>query len=191
MRIAIIVLAIVVVAFVGLLVLVGNGATIPGLNPPPTKADGSVDEDALSDWHPPNIAAIIAAIGSSFAPHADFGTSKVTVDAGTSRLISAVNSKNSVDIAKLQLSGGALLITYVCKHKDDSSCSQTVCLCTPGSALTSPAVAFCKDDSQWKQSASTGVCSDRERREGTVLVYPEARGVLLTALGPSATAKLK
>jgi len=59
----------------------------------------------------------------------------LTVDAG--RRITALKSKNDVDIAKISISGGGLLITYECKHKDDTSCSQTICLCTAGSALTS------------------------------------------------------
>jgi len=192
MKVAIIVLAVVVVLFAATMILIGSGVHIPGLNPPPTKSDGSVDEDALSDWHPPSLASFISDAGSYFAPHADFGTKSVVVTLGSPRLVSAKRSNNDVDIAKLQVSNGALLVTYVCKHKkDDSDCSQTMCLCTPGSALTALAVAFCKDDSQWKQGASTGVCSDKERRQGSVLVYPEARGVSLTALGPSATVSLQ
>lgn len=192
MRTAIIFLVVVVVVLVAALVLVGSGSvTIPGFNPPPMK-DGKVDEDALSDWKPPNIAALIANYGSYFAPHADFGVkSPITVDAGTSRRITALKSKNDVDIAKIAIAGGGLLVTYDCKHKDDSSCSQTLCLCTAGSALTSTAVAFCHDDSQWKQSASTGVCTDRERQEGSVVVYPEARDVNLTPLGAGVTVTLK
>jgi hypothetical protein len=192
MKVAIIVLIIVAVLFVATLVLVGNGVHFAGLSPPPTKADGSVDQDALSDWTPPSLAQLMSDAGSVFAPHADFGTKSVVVTSGAPQVISAKPSDNDVDIAKLQLSQGALLITYVCKHsKDDSSCSQTVCLCAEGAPLTSLAVAFCKDDSHWKQAASTGICSDREQLKGTLLVYPEARNVALTALGPAVTVSLK
>jgi len=193
MRIAIIILVVVVVAFVAVLLLAHNGGIkVAGFNPPPTNSDGSVDEDALSDWKPPSLAAMISNAGSSFAPHADFGAkSPITVDAGASRRITALKYRNDVDIAKVSITAGGLLIAYECKHKDDSSCSQTICLCTAGSALTSTAVAFCHDDSQWKQSASTGVCTDKERQEGSVLVYPEARDVTLIPLGAPVSVTLK
>ncbi|HUO90310.1 MAG TPA: hypothetical protein VMU08_14140 [Rhizomicrobium sp.] len=192
MKTAIIVLVLVVVVFVATMVLVGAGVRIPGLEPPPTKSDGSVDEDALADWHPPSLASFMASAGGYFAPHADFGTTSLAVTFGTPRVVTAKPSDNDVDIAKVQVSGGALLISYACKHrKDGSSCSQTVCLCTPGSPLISPAVAFCGDDSQWKQAASPGVCSGRERQSGSILVYPEARNVSLTALGPAVSVDLK
>ena len=193
MRLAIVLLVVVIAGFVVTVVLIGNGATIPGLNPPPTKPDGSVDQDNLSNWHPPSIASLIASAGSMFAPHADFGTKEISVAAGTAQTISAKPSNNNVDIAKIGIAtSGALLITYECTHaKDGSSCSQTLCLCTPGSPLTSLAVAFCAKDSQWKQPAAAGICSSDERQQGTVLVYPESRRVALTALGPTVSASLQ
>jgi len=193
MRTAIIVLVVVVVAFAAVLLLAHNGGIkVAGFNPPPTKSDGSVDEDALSHWKPPNVAAIIANLGSGLAPHATFSEkSPFTIDAGTSHHLTALPPRDDVDITKISISGGGLLITYACKHKDDTSCSQTVCLCTAGSALTSLAVSACSDDSQWHQSASTGVCTDKERQEGTIVLYPEGTDVVLTPLGAPVTVTLK
>jgi hypothetical protein len=190
MKIAIVVLVVLVVFFVATFALIGNGVTIGGAGAPPTKSDGSVDQDRLSDWHPPSIATLLAKWGDPLAPHADFGVKNVTVDPLNPRLISAARSNNDVDIAKIQIVGdGAVLITYSCTHaKDGSSCSQTVCLCKPGSPLTSLKTAFCGDDSQWKQSAAAGVCSSAERVSASLLIYPESRQVLLTGLGPSTVA---
>jgi hypothetical protein len=188
MRIALVVLVMLVVFFVATFVLIGKGVTIGGAGAPPTKADGSVDQDRLSDWHPPSLAALLAKWGNPLAPHADFGTKSVTIDPLNPRFVSAARSNNDVDIAKIQVVGvGAVLVTYSCTHaKDGSPCSQTVCLCKPGSPLTSLKTALCADDTQWKQSAAAGVCSSAERVSASVLVYPESRDVLLTGLGPSA-----
>jgi hypothetical protein len=192
MKLAIIVLVVVGVLFVATLFLVGTGGNHSAFNPPPTKADGSVDQDALSGWTPPSLAQVMSDAGSMFAPHADFGTPSVLVPAGASQVISAKPSDNDIDIATLKVAAGALLVSYACKHKkDDSSCSQTVCLCAPGTPLTSLAVALCKDDTHWKQAAAPGVCSSAELLKGTILVYPEARNLGLTALGPSVTVSLK
>ena len=74
MRGPLIILALVALSFVAVLVY-GVGRDRPGASsvgalragaPPPTKSDGSIDEDAMEDWRPPDLLAALKGMAGEY-----------------------------------------------------------------------------------------------------------------------------
>lgn len=188
MRIVIIILVVLAVAFAFVAIQGGTGGSKSGDGAPPTKADGSVDEDKLSDWQKPDFAGWLARNTAYFAPKMKLDNPHIALAQGGSDTRWPPKSSSNMRVANVEITGGVgLRITYSCVPKDGRRCGEPVCICRPGATISE--VSGCPD--AWADKHKDRICSADDGKTSLV-IYPEPAPIAFTALGPSAaTAEVK
>jgi hypothetical protein len=183
MKLVIIILVLIVIGFaVAIGVGVARGAQAPSASGGPPTRDGKIDEDALADWKPPPMVALLGKVAGPFAPKLLKSAVQVSgqagsgLEGGTPGSLVVEPSKKDMRIARVSLvSGLAVKATYVCVERDGRTCPQTVCLCA---ADTDPAEDDMDDCPEtWRKAhRSDGggrLACEKEDASVAMVVYPE------------------
>ena len=188
MRIVIIVLVVIAVAFAFVAIQGGTSGPKSADGAPPTKSDGSVDEDKLDSWQKPDFPVLIAKLTAPFAPKLKLDNPHIALAKGAHDTRWAPISTSKMRVAKVDItSGEAMRITYSCLPKDGRQCGKPVCVC-PAGAIPSD-VSDCPDG--WAQKHKNRMCI-ADDAETSLVIYPEAAPIQFTALGAAAvTAEVK
>ena len=202
MRGPIIILALVALSFVAVLVY-GVGRDRPGASsadatrpgaPPPTKSDGSIDEDAMENWRPPDLLGALKGMASGYTKGLKMVPEQVTLH-GESKAVQtsvkfyrkgekpkfALTDKDKVRqnprTVKLTLTSGPMAVITAPKPGG----SQQLCLCQPGSELNFDELNACPSQA-WRNLQTGGICQakDERRNESTNTLAIYAPGAVLT-----------
>lgn len=194
MKVVIIILILVVIGFVVAIGVAVYRATTPPAPPsahgPPTNSQGEIDEDALADWEPPSMAAVMGRLSRPFAPKV-FKKTVMVEFAGAageggdeSQATPVPAADKDMRIARLRLlAGRGAVATYVATFPGEGETSpQPVCLCSQGSLLEADEVDDCEE--AWRKARATSddkfLCRAKDddvsaviyRSGGTITVKP-------------------
>jgi hypothetical protein len=183
MKVVIIILVLIVIGFaVAIGVGVARGSQAPSASGGPPTRDGKIDEDALEDWEPPPMAALLGKVARPFAPKLLKSAVQVSgqagsgLEGGTPGTLAVEPSKKDMRIARVSLvSGLAAKATYACIGGDGKTCPQTVCLCASGSTPAEDDVDDCPE--AWRKARRSGdgehLACDKDDAAVAMVVYPE------------------
>jgi len=183
MKVVIIILVLIVIGFaVAIGMGVARGSQAPSASGAPPTRDGKIDEDALADWEPPPMAALLGKVAGPFAPKLLKSAVEVSGQAGSGLeggrpgTLAVEPSKKDMRIARVNLvSGQAVKATYECIGGDGRTCPQTVCLCAAGSTPSEDDVDDCPE--AWRKAHRSGdgehLACDKDDAAVAMVVYPE------------------
>ncbi|MEJ2817840.1 hypothetical protein [Caulobacter sp. CCG-8] len=163
MKIVIIILILIILGFVVAIGVAVYRATTPPAPPsahgPPTDSNGNIDEDALADWEPPSMAAVMGSISRPFAPKLFKKAEVVEFPAGQdrgSRTVSVPAADKDMRMARLRLiQGRGAVATYTVLAPGQGETSpQAVCLCAENTRLDEDEVDDCGD--AWRKVRRSG-----------------------------------
>jgi hypothetical protein len=195
MKVVIIILILIVIGFVVAIGVAVYRATTPPAPPsahgPPTGSDGKIDEDALANWEPPSMAAVMGRVSRPFAPKLFKKATRITVETGVLTIPSA--DKN-MRIARLRLVAGlGAVVTYDCEDKSDEegregeSCPQVACLCHENTLLAADDVKDCEEP--WRNARRSGddnVLCRKNDDDVSAVIYRDGGTMQLTPIGEQA-----
>ena len=206
MKALLIILALVATSFVAVLVY-GVGRDRPGASaadttragaPPPTKSDGSIDEDAMENWRPPDLLAALKGMASGYTKGLKMQPEQVSLGGGSQTIRASVDffrkgEKRKFDAdkvgqnprsVKLTLISGAMAVAIA--PKPDGS--QQLCLCHPGAALSQDELNLCQSMA-WRNQQQGGICraADSRQNEGsnTLAIYAPGAALTFTSVRPA------
>lgn len=192
MKVVIIILVLIVIGFgVAIGVGVARGGQSPSAGGGPPTRDGKIDEEALEDWDPPPMAALMGKIARPFAPKLlkkaveISGQAGSDLEAGTSGTLPVEASKKDMRIARVSLvSGQAVKATYECLGGDGQTCPQAVCLCASGSSPAEDDMGDCPES--WRKARRSGdgehLACGREDAAVALVVYPQGGTIRIEPL---------
>lgn len=196
MKVVIIILVLIVIGFAVAIGVAVYRATTPPAPPsaqgPPTDSDGKIDEDALADWKPPSMAAVMAKLSRPFAPKVFKKTVDVTLLAegeqggAKSEIVQVPAADKDMRIARLRLiAGQGAIATYTALLPGDGQTSpQHVCLCPENMLLDADEVEICGDPWLNARPASDDKVRCREKDDDVSAVIYRSGGVIeITPLG--------
>ncbi len=140
--------------------------------------------DQSHAWTVPPLLGAVGDLAAPFAPHASFDPAAVFLGPlGQETLTAAPPDKSvTMQVATFQLAGpGALGVSYACTHTDGADCSQSICLCQPGAAVSPARAGRCPQ--AFRDAMSGGVCPASAKPKGSLVIYPEARVATAFSLG--------
>jgi hypothetical protein len=195
MRTAVVVLVVIVVVFAAT-VFMGARRSGPsaGDGSPQPNADGTYDQDSVSNWQPKGMLAsggpLFAGLGPKLKlddPHVALGPNQtVTRDVPPppprSRLLSMAGDTRTAHVA-ITKGAGILRVAYQCGSGQGDQCSQSVCLCSPGAVFTALQILSCPKG--WRDKRLAGEACTKETAKASLVIYPEAGQMSFSALGPS------
>lgn len=209
MKALLIILALVALSFVAVLVY-GVGRDRPGASsasarragaPPPTKSDGSIDEDAMEDWRPPDLLAALKGMASGYTKGLKMQPEQITLGGENQTIQASVNyfhkgEKPKFDLddndkvrqnprtVKLTLISGEMAVINAPKPGG----SQQLCLCHPGATLSLDEINSCHSET-WRQQQRNLTCraTDKRQNEGlkTLPIYAPGAVLSFTSLRPA------
>jgi hypothetical protein len=180
MRVAIIVLIVVGVAYALFFVMANNGSLRMESIKPPSDNNGKPD----ASWTPPSFASTLSNCCASFGPHADLGLTPLKVGPNQTVSRDAASSGKKFETATIQLNGpGGLDIRYSGTCASGGDCSQALCLCIPGSPLMPARYSTCLSHLS-SLGGKAGACT--KDAKGTLVIYPNGRTVTFTNMGYAA-----
>jgi len=187
MKVVIIILVLIVIGFaVAIGVGVARGSQPPSASGGPLTRDGKIDEDALADWEPPPMAALLGKVARPFAPKLlkkaveISGQAGEGLSGGTPGTLAVEPSKKDMRIARVSLvSGLAAKATYECFGSDGKTCPQAVCLCTAGSSPSEDDLGDCPE--AWRRAHRSGdgehLACDKDDAAVALVIYPEGGAI--------------
>lgn len=138
-------------------------------------------------WNMPPLLGTVGDLAAPFAPHASFAPASVLLGpAGHETLTAAAPTDKNVtmQVATFAVSGpGALGVIYACTHTDGTDCSQSICLCQPGAAVSPALTGRCPQ--AFRDDISGGACPASAKPKGSLVIYPEARAATAFSFGPA------
>jgi hypothetical protein len=194
MKVVIIILVLIVLGFVVAIGVAVYRATTPPAPPsahgPPTGSDGKIDKDALADWDPPPMAAVMGRLSRPFAPKLFKQATTVTVEAGSdSAPLPIPSADKGMRIARLRLiTGQGAVVTYKCEESDDEgregeTCPQVACLCHDGAILDEDEVDACEEP--WRKARAGGdgkfVCREKDD-DVSAVIYRDGGAIVVTPM---------
>ena len=183
MKLVIIILVLIVIGFaVAIGVGVARGSQAPSASGGPPTRDGKIDEDALAEWDPPPMAALLGKVTRPFAPKLLKSAVQVSGQAGeglqggTPGTLAIEPSKKDMRIARVSLiSGLAAKATYACFGEDGKTCPQAICLCSEGSRPAEDDMGDCPET--WRKARRSGdgehLACDKDDASVAMVIYPE------------------
>jgi hypothetical protein len=202
MKLVIIILVLVVIGFaVAIGVGVARGSQTSSASGGPPTRDGKIDEDALADWEPPPMAALLGKVARPFAPKLlkkaveISGQAGSGLDAGKPGALAVEPSKKDMRIARVSLiSGLAVKATYECIGGDGQNCPQAVCLCASGSTPTEDDMDDCPE--AWRKARRSGdgehLSCDKDDAAVAMVVYPQGGVIKIEpVIGDTATVSIR
>jgi hypothetical protein len=211
MKVVIIILILIVIGFAVAIGVAVYRATTPPAPPsahgPPTSSDGKIDEDALANWEPPDIARLMGKVTRPFAPKLLKKAVEISGQAGSGLEsdkpgeLLIERSKKKMRIARLRLvAGQAAIATYQCgsiEKPDDAeqgeTCPQAVCLCPEDAVLESDDAEACGDP--WRNARAIGDGKLRCRKNDndvSAVIYKRGGLIAITPIsGESATVSIR
>lgn len=183
MKVVIIILVLIVIGFaVAIGVGVARGSQAPSASGGPPTRDGKIDEDALAEWDPPPMAALLGKITRPFAPKLLKSAVQVSgqagegLEGGTPGTLAVEPSKKDMRIARVSLiSGLAAKATYECIGGDGKTCPQAVCLCSVGSGPSEDDMDDCPE--AWRKARRSGdgehLACAKDDAAVAMVIYPE------------------
>lgn len=163
MKIVIIILILIVLGFVVAIGVAVYRATTPPAPPsahgPPTDSNGNIDEDALADWEPPSMAAVMGSISRPFAPKLFKKAEVVEFPAAEDRksqTVSVPAANKDMRMARLRLivGRGAIATYTVLAPGQGETSPQTACLCAENTLVDEDEVDDCGD--AWRKARKAG-----------------------------------
>jgi hypothetical protein len=197
MKVVIIILILIVIGFVVAIGVAVYRATTPPAPPsahgPPTNSRGEIDKDALADWEPPSMAAVMGKVSRPFAPKLFKTASNVTAEAGSESSLPVPSADKSMRIARLRLlAGRGAVVTYRCEESDDDdrqgeTCPQVACLCPEKTILEEGEAKDCEES--WRNARASGdgrfVCRKDDDDVSTV-IYRDGGAIVVAPMGEQA-----
>lgn len=161
MRVFLVVLAVLAVAFFAAMLL-GGGKD--DCRPPFSSGAGSAGK---KDCATPSWTTALGSLTDLFAPKVELSQKRFDVDATHSARITVPRSKKSTRIAKFALvAGEGVVISYDCRSSSGSKCSSVLCI-----YKSKPLPDGCTDQNSHAQDGSIVVADD-----GGALTFKAARG---------------
>lgn len=198
MKAVIIILILVVIGFVVAIGVAVYRAVTPPAPPaahgPPTTSNGEIDEDALANWEPPPMAAVMGKLSRPFAPKLLKKAVELTGQPGSGlagdtlgELPISPAGKN-MRIARLRLvEGKGAIATYQCVAGKGETCPQVACLCHEDAVLEDADVEACEES--WRRARSIGDDKFRCRKNDddvSVVIYRLGGRILIAPMGEQA-----
>lgn len=197
MKVVIIILILIVIGFAVAIGVAVYRATTPPAPPsahgPPTGSNGEIDKDALADWDPPPMAAVMGKLSRPFAPKLFKTAIKVTVQAGSEGAQPIPPADKNMRIARLRLiTGLGAVVTYSCEDKTDEkgregeTCPQVACLCHDKTVLDEDDVDDCEEP--WRNARASGdkfVCRDKDD-DVSAVIYRDGGALVVKPIGEQA-----
>jgi hypothetical protein len=207
MKVVIIILILIVIGFA---VAIGVGVARAVHPPaddgsPKVDASGKVDMEALEDWKPPSLAAVMGKLGAPFAPKLLKRAVRISGQAGSDQqgatpgTLAVEPSKKDMRLAKLRLlAGSAALVTYQgCREDEEGgrTCPQVTCLCSLGMRFDPDDVDDCPEPWRKARTPEGGdrlECGAEDDDASTLIVYPEGGTIKIEPLaGDTATVQIR
>lgn len=200
MKVVIIVLVLIVIGFAVAIGVAVYRATTPPAPPsahgPPTDSNGNIDEDALADWKPPSMAALMGSVSRPFAPKVFKQDVRVDLPAAAetgddrSETKTVPSAKKDMRIARIRLlSGRGAVATYEvfgAPGKGETS-PQAVCLCSQGTLLDEDEAEDCGDP--WRNARASGdgkfLCRKKDD-DVSAVVYRSGGTIKVTSMDDQA-----
>ncbi len=199
MKVVIIILILVVIGFVVAIGVAVYRATTPPAPPsahgPPTNSQGEIDEDALADWEPPSMAAVMGRLSRPFAPKV-FKQAVVVEFAGAAgeggdepKATPVPAADKDMRIARLRLLAGRGAIADLRGHvpREGETSPQPVCLCSPGPLLEADEVDDCED--AWRKARATSddkfLCRAKDD-DVSAVIYRSGGAITVKPMGEQA-----
>jgi hypothetical protein len=202
MKLVLIIVVLIVIGFaVAIGVGVARGSQAPSASGGPPTRDGKIDEDALEDWTPPPMAALLGKVARPFAPKLLKSAVEVSgragsgLESGAPGMLTVEPSKKDMRIARVSLvSGLAVKATYECLEGDGRTCPQAVCLCVADSRPAEDDMGNCPE--AWRRSHRSGdgehLACDKDDAAVAMVVYPQGGTIRIEPLvGEAATVSIR
>lgn len=198
MKAVIIVLILVVIGFVVAIGVAVYRATTPPAPPaahgPPTTSNGEIDEDALANWEPPPMAAVMGKLSRPFAPKLLKKAVELTGQPGSGLAGDTLGelpispAGKDMRIARLRLvEGRGAVATYQCVAGKGETCPQVACLCHEDAVLEDADVEACEES--WRRARGIGDDKFRCRKNDddvSVVIYRLGGRILVAPMGEQA-----
>ena len=206
MRGPIIILALVALSFVAVLVY-GVGRDRPGASaadtpragaPPPTNKDGTIDEDAMEDWHPPDLLAAFKGLASGHTKGLKLLPEQVSLQGSGQSIGASVDffrkgEKRKFDPTKVEQNPRSVKLTLISGAMAVASApkpggSQQLCLCRPGTALNLDELNLCQSQA-WREKQQGSICRAADKRQdessNTLAIYAPGATVTFASVRPA------
>ncbi len=196
MKVVIIILILIVLGFVVAIGVAVYRATTPPAPPsahgPPTTSDGEIDEDALADWKPPPMAALMGRLTKPFAPKVFKKAVEVTLQpdpdqgGGKSDTVPVPAAKKDMRVARLRLleGRGAVAIYTSAFPGEGETSPQRVCLCPENTILEADEAEVCEEAWRKARATSDGRLLCRAKDDDVSAVVYRSGGVIeVTSIG--------
>jgi hypothetical protein len=203
MKVVIIILILVVIGFAVAIGVAVYRATAPPAPPsahgPPTNSRGEIDEDALADWEPPPMAALMGRLSRPFAPKLLKKAVEISGKPGSGLegdqpgTLPVDQSDKKMRIARLRLlSGQGAVARYECgpprnppEAGDEETCPQVVCLCPEGAIPEEGDIKDC--GTSWRNARSKtgdGLVHCRAKDDDvSAVIYRRGGRIEITPMG--------
>ncbi|KQY30823.1 hypothetical protein ASD38_05490 [Caulobacter sp. Root487D2Y] len=197
MKVVIIILVLIVIGFAAAIGVAVYRATTPPAPPsahgPPTKSNGEIDDDALANWEPPPMAAVMGKLSRPFAPKLFKKAVNVSAEAGSEGTQPIPSADKGMRIARLRLiTGRGAIVTYRCEESDDDdrqgeTCPQVACLCPENTVLEEDDVKDCEE--AWRNARASGddkfVCREKDD-DVSAVIYRDGGVIVVAPMGEQA-----